>query len=187
PSASVGLRTRHAATRHPAAAQFAGGIEPYLTHDAPVVLEAALNYDVDEQMQQAADITACEGAAARALLDQQHELLEGELGAGRMHAGDRARMPGVDVAQVVERLLGAQLCEQDAVRAHPQAALEQLPRRDAREALIVLAIEQAHVIGVLSEYQLARVLDGHEPLVTCNLADQRLGPCGLAGAGRARQ
>ena len=45
--------------------------------------------------------------AASALLDQQHELLEREFGARRMDARDRARVTGVDVAQVVEGLLGA--------------------------------------------------------------------------------
>ena len=103
--------------------------------------------------------------AARVLLHQQHQLLEGQFGAGGMNAGDRAGVAGIDVAQVVERLLGAQLREQDPVRLHAQAGLQQLLRRDAREALIVLGIKQAHVIRVPVEHQLLRIFDGDQSLL----------------------
>ena len=82
-------------------------------------------------------------APAAALLDEEHQLLEGELAAAGMHAGDRARVPGVDVAQVIERLLGAQLGEQDPIRLHAQTRLQQLLRRHARESLVVLASRRA--------------------------------------------
>ena len=80
------------------------------------------------------------------LLDQQHQLLEGELGARRVHARDRARVTGVDVAQVVEGFLRPQLREQNPVRLHAQARFQQLLGRHAREALIVLGVEEPHVI-----------------------------------------
>src|SRR5213080_624152 len=123
-----------------------------------MALEAALDDHVDEQVQEALDVAAREAPSAAALLDEQHQLLERQLGAGRVHAGDGSRMTRVDVTQVIERLLGAQLGEQDAIGPHPQAAFEQLLRCHAREALVVLAVEQAHVVWMVIEHELARVL-----------------------------
>src|SRR5437764_1422652 len=119
-------------------AALARGVEPHLADDALMAIEAALNDHVDEKVQQALDVAAREAPSAATLLDEQHQLLERELCAGRVHAGDGSRMTRVDVAQVIERLLGPQLGEQDAVRPHSQAALAQLLRRDARETLVVL-------------------------------------------------
>src|SRR5205085_1778921 len=167
-------------------AALARGVEPHLADDALVALEAALDDHVDEKVQQALDVAAREAPSAATLLDQEHQLLERELGAGRVHAGYGSRMTRVDVAQVIERLLGRQLGEQDAVGPHSEAALEQLLRRDARETLVVLAVEQAHVIRMPVEHELASVLDGDESLIAGNLPDQRLGPGGLAGSGRTR-
>ena len=96
---------------------------------------------------------ACEFATARVLLYQQHQLLECQLGTGRVHAGDRAGMTGIDIAQVIEGLLGAQLRQQDAIRLHPQATLEQLLRSHSRHSLVVLRIKQAHVVRMAVEHQ----------------------------------
>ncbi len=104
-------------------------------------------------------------AAARILLHQQHQLLESQFGAGCVHAGDGAGMAGIDVAQVIECFFGAQLREQDPVRLHAQAGFQQLLRRDPRHALIVLGIEQPHVIGMPIEHQFLRVLDGDQALI----------------------
>ena len=65
----------------PRGAALARRIEPYFAHDAAVTLETALDDDVDQQVQQALDVRARESAAAGALLDEQHQLLEGEFGA----------------------------------------------------------------------------------------------------------
>src|SRR5207237_3969769 len=167
-------------------AALARGVEPHLADDALMALEAALNDHVADKVQQALAVAAREAPSAATLLDEQHQLLERELGAGRVHAGDGSRMTRVDVAQVIERLLGPQLGEQDAVRPHSQAALEQLLRRHPRKTLVVLAVEQAHEIRMPVEHELASVRDGEESVLAGDLADQRLGPGGLAGSGRTR-
>ena len=91
-----------------------------------------------------------------ALLHQEHQLLEGELAAAGVDARDRARVAGVDVAQVIERLFRPQLREQNPIGLHAQAGLQQLLRRHAREALIVLRVEEPHVIRVAVEDEFLR-------------------------------
>lgn len=51
---------------------------------------AKLHDDIDQQIQQVLDISAGQLLAATALLDQQHQLLEGKLGTRRMDTRDRA-------------------------------------------------------------------------------------------------
>src|SRR5215469_10922032 len=149
-------------------------------------LEAALNDYVNEQIEETQDVTPCKGPACNALLYQENELLECQLGAHRVNAGDRSGMTRVDVPQVVERLLGAQFREQNAVGTHPQTALEQLLGRHTRQALIVLAVKEPHVIGMSLENELARILDGYKTLPHRNFPDERLRPGGLSRAGGAR-
>ena len=91
--------------------------------------------------------------------------------------------PELTLRKVVERLLGTQFRQQDPVRLHAQAGLEQLLRRDARDALIVLGVEQAHVIGMAIQHQFLGILDGHQALIAGNFPNQRLGPGRLAGPG----
>ena len=98
--------------------------------------------------------------AGPALFDEQHELLERKLGTRRVNARDRARVARVHVAQIIERFLPAELREQTPIGLHAQAAFEQLLRSDAGEALIVLRIEQAHMIRMAIEHELLGVLDG---------------------------
>src|SRR3546814_14216877 len=80
-----------------------------------------------------------------AFLHQQGQLLEREFGGIGMDGGDRAGMAGIDVAQIEKGRSIAQLLEQDAVRAHPERALEQMLGRDIGGALSILSIE--HEIG----------------------------------------
>src|SRR5579859_6583830 len=78
PSDRLGMRPRSAALA-PCASMFALGLIPDLTDDAPVIVEAALDDDVDQQIQKPFDVGAVQRAAARTLLDEQHELLECKL------------------------------------------------------------------------------------------------------------
>src|SRR5205814_8605903 len=116
------------------------------------------------------------------LLDQEHQLLEGELAAAGVNARDRARVTRVDVAQVVKGLFRAQLREQNPVRLHPQTGFEELLRGHACQSLIVLGAKEPHVIGMTHDDQLLRIFDGDEALGAWDLPDKSLGPGGLPGA-----
>src|ERR1035441_3726480 len=93
-------------------------------------------------------------------------------------------MSRIDIAQIIESLLGAQFRQQNAIGFHAQARLEQLLRGHARQPLIVFRIEQTHMIGMPVEHQLLGVLDSDQALIARYLADQRFGPSGFARAGR---
>src|SRR5438477_622854 len=93
------------------AATFASGVVPDLPDKALMALDAELDHHINKQVEQLLDVRARQLLPAAALLDEEHELLEGELRARRVHARDRARVPGVHVPEVVERLLRAQLGE----------------------------------------------------------------------------
>src|SRR5487761_1794164 len=120
------------------AAVLALGLIPDLTNEALVALDPELDDDIDQEIEEVLDVSPGALAPCGTLLDEEDQLLEGELGARRMDARDRARVPGVDVTQVIKRLLGAQFRKQNAIGAHAKARLEELLRRHAREALIVL-------------------------------------------------
>src|ERR1700741_785118 len=75
---------------------------PHLFNAALAVFDAELHDHVDQQIQQILDLLARKLLACSALLDQKYQLLEGELCTRGMDAGDRARVPAVDVPQVVE-------------------------------------------------------------------------------------
>src|SRR5579872_6400200 len=66
--------------------------KPDLLDKALVMIHTELNHHVHKLIEQALDVRTRELLSATALLDQQHELLEGELSARRMHARDRAGM-----------------------------------------------------------------------------------------------
>src|SRR5205823_14284274 len=66
------------------AATFASGVVPDLPDEALMALDAELDHHIDEQVEQLLDVRARERLPAAALLDQQHELLEGELRARRV-------------------------------------------------------------------------------------------------------
>src|SRR5262245_60384611 len=61
------------------AATFAFGLIPDFFDEALVTLDAKLDDDIDEQVQEALDVRARKLRAAATLLHEQHELLEGEL------------------------------------------------------------------------------------------------------------
>src|ERR1700730_17629805 len=86
---------------------------PDILDIAVMSFPAKLNDDVDEQIQQLLDVCAGESPTPRRLLDEEHQLLKGQLGTCGMETVDRARVPRIDVAQVVERFLRAQLREQN--------------------------------------------------------------------------
>src|ERR1700733_796726 len=72
------------------AAALALGLIPDFLNEALVALDAKLNHDVNQQIEQILDIGPSEALAAAALLHQQHQLLEGQFRTGRVHARDRA-------------------------------------------------------------------------------------------------
>jgi hypothetical protein len=61
--------------------------------DPPVSLQAALDDHINEQVEQADDVASGERPARGALLDQQYELLECQLGACGMNTGNRSGVP----------------------------------------------------------------------------------------------
>src|SRR6266853_2698791 len=94
-------------------------------------------------------------------------------------------MSAVDRAQVRERLLAAQLAEQNAVGAQPQRRFAQVLRTDAGEPLVASRIEKTHRIALRGP-QLARVLDHDQPLVRRNLFKQRVEQRGFPRVGSGR-
>jgi hypothetical protein len=68
------------------------GVVPDFLYESFVALDAELNDNIDEQVQKTLDVGPREIAAALILFDQQHQLFEGQLGAGRVHTGNG---PGV--------------------------------------------------------------------------------------------
>ena len=120
------------------------------------------------------------GAGAR-LADHQHELLDGRRGAVGVDGRDGPGVPGVDVAQVVVRLVVAQLREHDPVRLHAQTGHQQVLHRHRRDPGPVAAEEEPAGVGV-REDQLLGVLDGDQALVEGDLGDHGLGEGGLARA-----
>src|SRR3546814_4486782 len=92
-------------------------------------------HDIDEHLEQRANIAARQIGTTFAFLHQQGQLLEREFGGIGMDGGDRAGMAGIDVAQIEKGRSIAQFLEQDAVRAHPERALEQMLGRDIGGAL----------------------------------------------------
>jgi hypothetical protein len=161
------------------------GLIPDLFDIAVVPVEAVLDDDVDEEIEKAADLASWKLSAGGALLDEEGELLEGELGAGGVNTGDGAGVARVDVAEVIEGFLASQLGEEDSVGSQAQTTLEELSRGDFGESLIALGIEETDMVGVSVEDELVGVLDGDEALVGGDLADEGLGAGGLAGAGGA--
>src|SRR5215469_12173675 len=159
-----------------------GGI-PNLFDVALVMIDAKLDHDVDKEVEQVLDVRPGELLTSGTLLDEENQLLEGELCACGMDARDRSRMAGVDVPKIVERLFGPQLREQNPVRSHAKTGLEELLWRHARKALPVLAVVETHMVRVAIEHELSGILDRDQALIARNLPDQRLRPSRLAGIG----
>src|SRR6185437_9244344 len=159
------------------------GFIPHLANKPFMALDAELDHDVDKEIQQALDVRARELPPARALLDEEHQLLKGELAAAGVDTGNGARMAGVHITQIIERFLRPELRKQDPVGLHAQAGLEELLRSHAGESLIILRVEQPDVIGMPIQDQLPGVLDGDQAFLSGDLPDEGLGPGGLSGAG----
>src|SRR5579859_7778854 len=85
------------------------GVIPDLADEAFVPLDSALDNDIHEKVQKALDVAARQLAAAGALFDQQHQLLEGKLGTGRVNTGDGAGMTRIHITEIVKCLFGTQL------------------------------------------------------------------------------
>src|ERR1700720_1103539 len=87
---------------------FARRVIPDLSDTALSILDAELNDDIDQQIQEALDVGSREFLARAALFDEKDKLLDGQFGARGMDTGDRPGVSAIDVAQIVERLLPAQ-------------------------------------------------------------------------------
>src|SRR2546430_275301 len=138
------------------------GFIPDLLDEALVALDAELDDDIHQQVEQALDVVPGELAPSVALFHEQHQLFERQLPASGVDAGDGSGMTGVHIAQVVEGFLRAQLGEQNPVRLHAKTALQELLRRHAREPLIVLGVKETDVIRVGVENEFLGVLDRSE-------------------------
>src|SRR5487761_694571 len=68
------------------AAVFALGLIPDLTNEALVALDPELDDDIDQEIEEILDVGSRDLPPRRTLLDQEDQLLEGELDARRMDA-----------------------------------------------------------------------------------------------------
>src|SRR4029077_13069858 len=116
------------------------GLVPDFLDDALVALDAKLDDDIHQQVEQALDVVPGELAPSVALFHEQHQLFERQLAASGMDAGDGTGGTGVHIAQVVEGFFRAQLGEENPVRLHAKTTLQELLRGHAREPLIVLRV-----------------------------------------------
>ena len=82
----------------------AARIEPNLLDEAFVILDAKLNDDVNQQVQQTFDVGSCKVAAALILLNQKNQLLKGQFRARGVNTGDGSRVSRIHVPQIVECL-----------------------------------------------------------------------------------
>ncbi len=80
----------------------------------------------------------------------------------------------------------AQLLQQHAVGAHAQARLQQRLGIDRSTRQPILAVEEAHLIG-LQHRELERVFDRDQPLAGVDRSEHRFREGRLAGAGAAGQ
>jgi hypothetical protein len=78
------------------------------------------------------------------------------------------------------------LAEEDTIRPHPQAGLQQTLSRDTAEPDAALGVEEPHMV-LMRHHQLERVLDRDQPLALGNGRDQRLPHGRLAAARGAAQ
>ena len=80
------------------------GLMPDLRHPEAAVDLSGMHHDVDEQVQQGADVVSRQVAAALGVANQQGQLLEGEGGGIRTHRGDRARVAGIGISEDLEKV-----------------------------------------------------------------------------------
>ena len=156
-----------------------------LRDEAAALVAIELDDDVDDHGEQPLDFVHAQAAACGALADHQRHLLEGEGAAAGVNARDAARMAGGGEPDEVEAFVAPDLGQEDAVRLHAQACLQQRLGRDLGRALCVLAVEEVNDVGMVRQGQLGRVLDRDQPLAPGHLLDQALHEGGLARAGLA--
>src|SRR3546814_7950693 len=80
-----------------------------------------LHHDIDQHLEQRANIAAGQIGTAFAFLHQERQLLERQFGGIGMDGGDRAGMAGIDVAQIEKGSPVAQFLEQDTIGSHPRS------------------------------------------------------------------
>src|ERR1700730_1196325 len=80
------------------ATTFAVRLIPDLFDKSLMALDAELNDDIDQEVQEFLDIGARQFLPCATLFHEKHQLLEGECRARGMDAGDGARMAAVDVS-----------------------------------------------------------------------------------------
>ena len=165
------------------AAAPAPGLIPYFLDEALVPLDAELDDDIQQEVEQALDVVPGELAPSVALFHEQHQLFERQLAASGVDAGDGSGVTAVHIAQVIEGFFRAQFGEQNPVRLHAKTAFQELLRRHAREPLIVLGVKETDVIWVGVENEFLGVLDGDESLGGRDFPNQRLDPGRLSGTG----
>src|SRR3954469_9314545 len=108
----------------------------------------ALHDDIDQQVEELANVLALEILAAFALLHQQRELLKREPRRVGVNRRDRARMTGVHISDVGEGRPVPQLLEEDAIGPHAQTAFEKIFGANLGLALAALRVEQPDVVGL---------------------------------------
>ena len=84
-------------TRGAQATAFAVRVIPDLFDEALMALDAELNDDIDQEVEEFLDIGPRQFLARATLFDEEHQLLEGELRACGMDARDGAGMAAIDV------------------------------------------------------------------------------------------
>ena len=83
-------------------------------------------------------------------------------------------MAGVHVPQIEERSPIPQLLQQDAIRPHPKAGLEQFARADFGHTLPILGIEQPDAI-LMRDDELDGIFDADEPFMRWDRRNQGFG------------
>ena len=91
----------------PKAVCFIGEID--LRYPKPPVDPLALNNDVDRYSQQSVNVITIQISPTVGFFHEKRQLLEGEFGGIGVNGGDRPRVAGVDIADVVEGRAVAQL------------------------------------------------------------------------------
>src|SRR5579875_389082 len=119
---------------------------------------------------------------------QGHRLQPGQgvPGAVGVHGSQRTLVAGVHRLEHVQRLTGADLTDDDPVRAHPQGVPHEVPDGHLPSPLRVgrTGLEAEDVL--LVELQLLGVLDGDDPLVLRDERRQDVEQRGLPSAGAPR-
>ena len=156
-----------------------------LGDEATALVAVELHDDVDDHAEQPLDLVHAQAPAGAALADHERHLLEGEGAAAGVDAGDAAGVAGRCEPYEREALVAAHLGQEDPVRLHAQARLEQRLGGDFGRALRILAVEQMHDVRMMRQRELRRVLDRDQALVARHLFDQALHEGRLARAGLA--